>query len=141
MQNRSFLKKSSLMLLIVLAGIMVGVCAYAGVEKLLPQENKTGANSHFPQNASGETYGSARDVSPYEKNPDLIEAMGINGEIGYIRLSELNGEEPKNPEEALSKQKNDIGREINVYKNDGKTIIDKFIIGKVSNEKLSEDTK
>jgi hypothetical protein len=141
MRNRSFLKKLSF-ILIVLAGIMVGVCAYAGAEKLLPQENKTIINTHFPRNATGETYGSARDVSPYEKTPDLIEAMGINGKIGYIRLNELNGEDPKTPEEALSKQANDIGREINVYKNDGKTVIDKFIIGKVSNEKqISKDSK
>lgn len=129
MQIHSVLKKSSFVL-IILVGVIVGGSVYAGVNKILPQQSMAETNTHLPKNAFGETYGSARDVSPYEREPDLIKARGINGKTGYIRLSEVNGEDPKTPEEALAQEVKDKGREINVYESDGKTVIDKFVIGK-----------
>lgn len=126
MQFKSFLKKSSF-IFIILAGVLLGVAVYAGVNKILPEQSIDVSNTSFSKNASGETYGSARDVSPNERNPDLIEAMAANGEIGYVRANDLNGKEPKSIEEALAQ--NGKRREINVYKSDGKTIIGKFKIG------------
>jgi hypothetical protein len=120
-------KKSAF--LIILYIILIGSTGCSTFKKIPPQESLP-QNPNFPTNEFGETYGSALGVSPYEKEPDLIGAVGIDGTIGYIRLTELNGEEPKTPEEALAQQAKENGREINLYKSDGKTIIGKFVIGK-----------
>lgn len=141
MKILSISKKSSFFL-IVLVGFIIGICAYSygNANKLLPQNNMSVSNPNFPVNELGETYGSARDVSPYEKEPDLIKAMGVNGKIGYVRLTELNGEEPKTVEEALAQQAKKEVRVINLYKSDGKTIIDKFEI-KPTSEDLNKESE
>lgn len=127
MKIQSHLKRLSA-LLIVLMGVATGAGVYAAMnDRLLPQ-SKAVTNSHFPRNASGETYGSARNVAPNEKTPDLVKVEGINGKIGYARLTDLNGEEPKTIEEALAQQSKKEVRVINVYESDGKKIIDKFEI-------------
>jgi len=125
MKIQSVLKKSTF-LLALLAGITVGVCSYAGANEILPPQSKAESNTHFPKNESGETYGSARGVSPYEKKPDLIEARGVDGKKGYVRYSDLVGKEPKTIEEALAEQAKEETNVINVYESDGKKIIDKF---------------
>jgi hypothetical protein len=134
MQIRNAFKKSSF-LLIVLAGFLIGVSAYAGVEKIMPNENKIEAK-HFPKNESGETYGSDMDVAFNEQSPDLILAMGDDGKIGYVRDKELNMEAPKSIKEALA-QNNDKyrNRVINLYDKEGKTIIDKLTLGCLKPEK------
>lgn len=120
--------KESVFLIIILPSILIGSVGCSAVKKIRPQESLP-QNTSFPKNESGEAFGSALGVSPYEKEPDLIKAEGIDGTIGYVRLTELNGEEPKTPEEALAQQAKENGREINLYKSDGKTIIGKFVIG------------
>jgi hypothetical protein len=147
MKIRSALKKSSF-LLFVLTGFIVGVGVYAGAEQIssrndikavIPQQEKVESHLNFPKNELGETYGSAKDVLPNEKDPDLMEAMGVNGNIGYVRAKDLKGEEPKTIEEALA-QNNSKPREINVYKSDGKTVIDKFIVGNLQDENRYGET-
>jgi hypothetical protein len=97
------------------------------VKKIPPQESLA-QNPNFPRNASGEAYGSCIGVSPYEKEPDLVKAMGVDGTIGYVRQTETDGEMPKNPEEALAQQVKQTVRYVNLYESDGKTIIGKFKI-------------
>lgn len=123
---KTILKRSSF-LFIVLAGILVGSIGYAAVSPMYSQK-ESGSNTNFPMNEFGESYGSAKDV-PYEKLPDLIKAIGIDGKQGYVRKTELEGPNPKTPEEALALQaKDNTDRYINVYESDGKTIIDKYKI-------------
>jgi hypothetical protein len=99
------------------------------VKKIPPQESLP-PNPKFPKNDLGETYGSGLDSSPYERGPDLIKAMGIDGTIGYVRRTEADGPMPKTPEEALAMQAKQINpRYINLYECDGKTIIGEFKIG------------
>ena len=63
---------------------------------------------------------------------DMIAAEGINGNYGYISLEDMGVyENPSSPEEALRLQEERIRKygeykEINVYDNDGKTVVDKF---------------
>ena len=129
MHIKTVLKKSSFFI-IILCCMLIGSIGYAAVKKIPPQESLA-SNPNFPQNESGETYGSSLDATPYEKGPDLIKAIGVDGTIGYVRATELEGELPKSPEEALAMQAKDKangGREISLYKSDGKTIIGKFKI-------------
>lgn len=63
------------------------------------------AAAGYPVNSKGETYGpDMPDV--YGSSPDLILAMGTNGEDGYVRASELNDSGypggVNNPEQALA---------------------------------------
>lgn len=57
----------------------------------------------YKTNENGETYGSALGV-PFGLEPDLIEAYGVDGTIGYVRSKDLNPPMPKTPQEAVSKQ-------------------------------------
>ena len=87
----------------------------------------------YPINENGLTYGSAFDsISPNDE-PDLILARGIDGTIGYVYASDLNGKEPKSPEEAISLQKMKTGENITIplYEADGKTIIGEFRISSI----------
>jgi hypothetical protein len=81
----------------------------------------------FPKNENGQTYGSASDAtSPYTE-PDLIEAYGVDGNIGYVMKKDLDGEMPRTPEEALANQRNAPAiRTIPLYDVDGKTVIGEF---------------
>ncbi len=83
------------------------------------------ARSLYPVNESGETYGKPTDpLHP----PDLLLAQGTDGTIGYVRSSELIGEDPATPEEAVKRQLtlNPDGRAISLYEDDGKTVIGEF---------------
>ncbi len=91
--------------------------------------NKTDASeeaqSLYPVNKAGETYG--KPVDPLHP-PDLLLAQGTDGTIGYVRSSELIGEDPATPEEAVKRQLtlNPDGRAISLYEHDGKTVIGEF---------------
>lgn len=94
----------------------------------IPAQESLPQNQNLPKNESGETYGSG-DLTPYERKPDLIKAMGMDGTIGYIRRAEADGPMPNTPEEALAIQaKQTNPRYINLYESNGKTIIGKFKI-------------
>ena len=83
-------------------------------------------------NSAGETYGQTDDPT-YEDAPDLIEAIGTNGIIGYVRASELRQatapagslEEARDGSQALV---------LPVYLSDGTTRIGEFLAGGSSNE-------
>lgn len=100
------------------------------IKHLIPPIESLPQNPRYPKNESGETYGSGMGHTPYERRPDLIESIGVDGTVGYVRQSEIDGEPPKSPEEALARQaEQTTPRYVNLYKSDGKTIIGKFKIG------------
>ncbi|MBP1991208.1 hypothetical protein [Paenibacillus eucommiae] len=85
----------------------------------------------FPKNANGQTYGSDSDVRNSEEGPDLIEAYGVAGNIGYVLKKDLEGDRPKSPEEAVAMEKKKVPGSISyipLYEADGKTVIGKFKI-------------
>lgn len=55
----------------------------------------------YPVNSKGETYGSEGLSEVYGSSPDLVLAMGTNGEEGYIRWSDDPGSCVRNPDEAM----------------------------------------
>ena len=90
--------------------------------------------SEYEVNENGETFGTGADAKYPEDEPDLVAALGDNGIEGYVRKTELDGETPSTPEEAIRlqeerKAKGNPPRIINVYESDGVTVIDTFTIG------------
>ena len=87
----------------------------------------------YPVNARGETYGS-EGFSEWLGQPDLVLAIGKNGVQGYIRyteMEEVSGGNVHSPEEAIAwteyvRQRGPV--EIPVYKEDGETVVDWFVI-------------
>lgn len=97
----------------------------------IPPVSRVNQNG-FPVNQNGETYGSLADVNTPGKEPDLVLAKGEDGTTGYVKLKDLWGEQPKNPEEAkvymekLEKEKASGHKFILLYASDGKTVIGKY---------------
>ncbi|WP_307448778.1 hypothetical protein [Paenibacillus sp. V4I3] len=85
-------------------------------------------NMNYPKNKSGQTYGSATDATSPETVPELISAIGVDGTKGYVLKKDIDGEQPKSPEEAISIQnsRSPGGRDIPLYDVDGETIIGVF---------------
>lgn len=78
----------------------------------------------FPVNAEGETYGRADGIIRPEDEPDLILAQATNGNIGYVRKSDLDeasGAGVSNPSEAIAweRAKPRKAVEIPVFETDG----------------------
>jgi hypothetical protein len=61
-----------------------------------------------------------------ERFPELIQAAGDNGVLGYVRLEDLEGPQPATPEEAVAMSGET--RVIPVYAEDGETVVDTFTI-------------
>lgn len=61
-------------------------------------------NMNYPKNKNGQTYGSTADAASPETEPDLISAIGVDGTAGYVLKKDLDGEQPKSPEEAIAIQ-------------------------------------
>ncbi|BBH20258.1 hypothetical protein Back11_16030 [Paenibacillus baekrokdamisoli] len=88
-------------------------------------------NMNYPKNKNGQTYGSAADATSPETEPDLIQAEGVDGTVGYVLKKDLDGEQPKTPEEAIAIQNSRPpgGYDYPLYDVDGKTVIGVFHIG------------
>ncbi|WP_152392844.1 hypothetical protein [Paenibacillus guangzhouensis] len=88
-------------------------------------------NMKFPKNKNGQTYGSSADATSPETEPELISAMGVDGTTGYVLKKDLDGEQPKSPEDALAIQisRSPGGRDIPLYDVDGETVIGVFHVG------------
>ena len=78
----------------------VGMSAMGGV---LPFTVPTEA-PRYEVNANGETYGTVAQARTPDEEPDLILAEATNGELGYLRRSELYGDlaSLKTPEDNAS---------------------------------------
>jgi hypothetical protein len=85
-------------------------------------------NMNYPKNKNGQTYGSATDATSPETEPELISAIGVDGTKGYVLKKDIDGEQPKSPEEAISIQnsRSPGGRDIPLYNVDGETVIGVF---------------
>jgi len=88
-------------------------------------------NMNFPKNKNGQTYGSASDATSSKTRPDLIQAIGVDGTKGYVLKKDIEGEQPKSPEEAIAIQNSRPpgGRDIPLYDVDGETVIGVFHAG------------
>ncbi|MFE5318386.1 hypothetical protein ACFQ88_06735 [Paenibacillus sp. NPDC056579] len=85
----------------------------------------------YPKNKNGQTYGSATDATSPETEPELISAIGVDRTQGYVLKKDLDGEQPKSPEEAIAIQnsRSPGGRDIPLYDVDGETVIGVFHVG------------
>ncbi|WP_298021532.1 hypothetical protein [uncultured Dysosmobacter sp.] len=62
-------------------------------------------NGNFPKNIHGETYGNGLMAIEVGQEPDLMAAIGTDGQKGYVRTSELDSSAVcQTPEEALAWQ-------------------------------------
>ena len=92
-------------------------------ELTVPSIDDVRANG-YPINELGETYGPAVWGSAVE--PDLILVCADNGQEGYVRQSELD-DGVETLEDAIKHVPSE--RTVNVYLQDGQTIIGKFTTG------------
>ncbi|OAB25880.1 hypothetical protein PMSD_26835 [Paenibacillus macquariensis subsp. defensor] len=85
-------------------------------------------NMNYPKNKNGQTYGSAADATFPETEPELISAIGVDGTKGYVLKKDIDGEQPKSPEEAIAIQnsRSPGGRDIPLYDVEGETVIGVF---------------
>lgn len=85
------------------------------------------AETGYPTNESGETYGPDLKESSLTP-PALVLVKNEDGLFGYIRESEIGGASVTTPEEAARYTPHD--HYINMYSEDGKTIIGQFFVSK-----------
>lgn len=87
----------------------------------------------YPTNENGETYGSALHASSPDQEPDLISAVGDDGETeGYVRKSDLAVlPSPQNPAEALAQEQQLRNKivQIPLYDFEGERVIGTFTFG------------
>jgi len=83
------------------------------------------AETGYPTNVSGETYGPDLKESSLTP-PALVLVKNEDGLFGYIRESEISGASVTTPEEAARYAPHD--HYINMYLEDGKTIIGQFFV-------------
>ncbi|WP_130610160.1 hypothetical protein [Cohnella abietis] len=88
-------------------------------------------NMDYPKNKNGQTYGSVANATSPETEPELINAIGLDGTQGYVLKKDIDGEQPKSPEEAIAIQnsRSPGGRDIPLYDVDGETVIGVFHVG------------
>lgn len=118
--------------------LMLSVTAIAAATQLM--------RYGFFVNKNDQTYGTIKQHMPgddlrvsEENTPDLIACIGIDGTEGYCFQSDLDGEQPNNPEEALEYMKRleerlaemkitgeKYVRIIPLYDKDGETVIGEF---------------
>lgn len=80
-------------------------------------------------NAYGEVYGSEIFLEQLGVEADLIQARGNNGNVGYVKNSDLNfGDDVETPNDAVAVTARAMDRSIPVYASDGKTVIDTFTV-------------
>ena len=83
------------------------------------------------KNENGEVYGSEYLLNQIGIEPDLIEAIGDNGEIGYVKRVDVEGDGAlvSSPEAALIYTMTCEGeRQIPLYSEDGETVTGTFTI-------------
>lgn len=97
---------------------------------------RTTNNIEVKINGNGEIYGSEILLNEIGVEPNLIEAMGGNGVIGYVRAEDLQDRVINNPIEAAEYMDEFVAeREIPVYDSEGVNVIDTF---KITNGNLEQ---
>lgn len=136
-------KKASIISLVLALALIVGVTTAFATSA---SENEgagiltSASEIEYPINDNGQTYGSAALAQNYDERPDLIAAVGCDGQEGYIYKTDLESGIPKTPAEALAQQQQYeamaiasegervVVRSIPLYDADGKTVIGKYEI-------------
>ena len=142
MNIKSLTGKTMIISVAIVGGLIVGSLGINQVTASSLKNQGEASAPHYEKNASGQTYGSELYATSLETQPDLILAEGEDGTTGYVRSEDLNGDEPKSPEEALAKQKMAASfRTIPLYDADGKTVIGKFKVdkGQIGDIKTKQD--
>ena len=111
------------------ASAAIVVALLAGLAAVAIASASESGPTNWTRNASGQTYGSGLLARSPADEPDLILVEATNGKVGYSSRVDLEGPEPKTPEEALRLQAAQGGkpRAIPVYLSDGKTAIGVFL--------------
>ncbi|GIO99922.1 hypothetical protein J14TS5_50080 [Paenibacillus lautus] len=88
-------------------------------------------NMNYPKNKNGQTNGSSADAASLETEPELISAIGVDGTAGYVLKKDLDGEQPKSPQDAIAIQnsRSPGDRAIPLYDVEGATVIGAFHVG------------
>lgn len=82
----------------------------------------------YPVNRNGETFGP--QVIDILDSPDLVLAVNDEGVVGYVRPDEDDGAKVSSPEEAAAYMAaGPHDQFINMYTEDGQTVIGKFFVG------------
>ena len=84
----------------------------------------------YPKNEAGQTYGMGGVIYG---DPELLLAIGEDDVQGYVKNTDLIGDLPESPEEALELNKIKSFR-IPMYLQDGKTVIGEFVVGSPADE-------
>lgn len=136
-------KKTSLLAVVLALALIVGVTTAFATSASENEDAGTFTSApeiEYPINDNGQTYGSAALARNYDERPDLIAAIGCDGQEGYIYKTDLESGIPKTPAEALAQQQQYeamaiasegervVVRSIPLYDADGKTVIGKYEI-------------
>ena len=132
MKNRGLSKhRNKILVSIVLILMLLGMCAVviygfnqSDGEKLIVPDIEYVIDNGYPKNERGETYGAKIEG---KADPDLLLAEGQDGTVGYIRQKEMLDVADSVQEALMSKPQN---KEINLYLQDGSTVIGTFIVEK-----------
>ena len=132
MKNRGLSKhRNKILVSIVLILMLLGMCAVviygfnqSDGEKLIVADIEYVIDNGYPKNERGETYGPNIEG---KADPDLLLAEGQDGTVGYIRQKEMLDVADSVQEALMSKPQN---KEINLYLQDGSTVIGTFIVEK-----------
>jgi hypothetical protein len=98
----------------------------------------TDTTNPWKVNASGQTYGTPKLISPlghgllrYQRaTPDLVAVQATNGRDGYVYARQLQGPQPTGPSQAATwNQTHQASRTVTVYESNGKTAIGQFNAG------------
>ena len=130
MKNRGLSKhRNKILVSIVLILMLLGMCAVviygfnqSDGEKLIVPDIEYVIDNGYPKNERGETYGPNIEG---KADPDLLLAEGQDGTVGYIRQKEMLDVADSVQEALMSKPQN---KEINLYLQDGSTVIGTFIV-------------
>ena len=81
-------------------------------------------------NARGETFGRGDQGWLPSQQPDLIQAIGVDGTQGYVKQTDLLADMPKTLEERvrLAQHPSQESRTIPLYESDGVTVVGEFQI-------------
>ena len=114
------------------AFIAAGAVGAQASSLMLPDGGPSRAAPSYATNDQGETYGSALEARTPQEEPDLIEAYGDDGTLGYVKADDLDSPE-QTREEVLdhidAQEKGAIPDvRIPLYESDGETVIGTFTI-------------
>jgi beta-lactamase regulating signal transducer with metallopeptidase domain len=104
-----------------------GLYEVPAVKVYVPTQEEVLING-YPVNENGETFGP--QVIDILDSPDLVLAVNDEGVVGYVRPDEDDGAKVSSPEEAAAYMAaGPHDQFINMYTEDGQTVIGKFFVG------------